>query len=253
MPFMDTSSLITLALGFALGLRHATDADHIVAVSTLVSNAGGARRGAQYGAQYGAKIGAFWGAGHLLTIFLIGSVLVMLRLKIPPPVEWALELVVALVLIGLGVSTIFKCFTGRFHFHQHQHGERAHAHLHFHTADRPNHEHNSHSPQLRNNRAPLLLGMAHGLAGTAGLALLVLTSIPTRMLGILYLIVFGLGALAGMAAFGLVLGGALALPTARETRRLQWLNGMRLVAGTSSGVLGVVLVWRALLPHAWPF
>jgi ABC-type nickel/cobalt efflux system permease component RcnA len=245
MPFMDTTSLLTLALGFALGLRHATDADHIVAVSTLVSNAGGARRG--------AKIGAFWGAGHLLTVFLIGSVLVMLRLKIPPPVEWALELMVALVLIGLGVSTIFKCFTGRFHFHQHQHGESAHAHLHFHTAGQPNHEHNSHSPQLRRDRAPLLLGMAHGLAGTAGLALLVLTSMPTRMLGILYLAVFGLGALAGMAAFGLVLGGALALPATHETHRLKWLNGMRLVAGTSSGVLGVVLVWRALLPHAWPF
>jgi ABC-type nickel/cobalt efflux system permease component RcnA len=242
---MDTSATFTLALGFALGLRHATDADHIVAVSTLVSNAGGARRG--------AKIGAFWGAGHLLTVFLIGSVLVLLRLKITPPVEWALELMVAMVLIGLGVSTIFKCFTGRFHFHQHQHGESAHAHLHFHTAGQPNHEHNSHSPQLRHQRAPLLLGMAHGLAGTAGLALLVLTSIPTRMLGILYLIVFGLGALAGMAAFGLALGGALALPAAHESNRLQWLNGMRLVAGTSSGLLGVVLVWRALLPQAWPF
>ena len=242
---MDTSSIITLALGFALGLRHATDADHIVAVSTLVSGAGSAR--------HGAKIGAFWGAGHLLTVFLIGSVLVMLRLKIPPRVEWALELMVALVLIGLGVSTIFKCFTGRFHFHQHQHGEDAHTHLHFHAASQPKHEHNSHSPQLPHHRAPMLLGMAHGLAGTAGLALLVLTSIPTRTLGILYLIVFGLGALAGMAAFGLVLGGALSLPISNATNRLKWLNGMRLLAGASSGALGIVLVWRALLPPAWPF
>jgi ABC-type nickel/cobalt efflux system permease component RcnA len=245
MSAMDTSSLITLSLGFALGLRHATDADHIVAVSTLVSNAGGAQRG--------AKIGAFWGAGHLLTIFLIGSVLVMLRLKIPPRVEWALELMVALVLIGLGVSTIFKCFTGRFHFHQHQHGEGAHAHLHFHAASQPNHAHISHSEQLSHHRAPLLLGMAHGLAGTAGLALLVLTSIPTRTLGILYLVVFGLGALAGMAAFGLVLGGAFALPVARAASRLKRLNGMRLLAGTSSGMLGVVLVYRAFLPNDWPF
>ncbi len=249
MPFMDTTSLLTLALCFALGLRHATDADHIVAVSTLVSNAGAARSGAQHG----AKIGAFWGAGHLLTIFLVGSVLVMLRLKIPPRVEWALELMVALVLIGLGVSTIFKCFTGSFHFHQHQHGHGAHAHLHFHTTGQPDHEHNSHSRQLPHHRAPLLLGMAHGLAGTAGLALLVLTSIPTRTLGILYLIVFGLGALAGMAAFGLVLGGAFALPVAHASHRLRRLNAIRLLAGTSSGVLGVVLVWRALLPRSWPF
>ncbi len=240
---MDTSSAIILTLGFALGLRHATDADHIVAVSTLLSDGGGARRG--------AKIGAFWGAGHLLTIFAIGSVLVLLRVKIPSRVEWVLELMVALVLIALGVSTIYRCLTGRFHFHQHQHGGREHAHLHFH-ASQASHEHTGHSPQFSSHRAPLLLGMAHGLAGTAGLALLVLTSIPTRTLGLLYLIVFGLGALAGMAAFGLLLGGALSLPMTRATNRMKWLNGMRLLAGASSGALGVVLVFRAM-PHAWPF
>jgi ABC-type nickel/cobalt efflux system permease component RcnA len=242
---MDTSSLITLAVGFALGLRHATDADHIVAVSTLVSDAGGARRG--------ARIGAFWGAGHLLTVFAVGSVLVLLRLKIPPRVEWALELGVAFVLIGLGVWTIRKCLTGRYHFHSHQHGERAHAHLHFHAASTLAHEHNSHSPRLSHGRTPLLVGMAHGLAGTAGLALLVLTSIPTRTLGILYLIVFGSGALAGMALFGMVLGGAMALPITQQANRLKWLNAMRLVAGTSSGLLGAVLAYRAFFPHAWPF
>jgi len=243
---MDTPSLITLALGFALGLRHATDADHIVAVSTLVSNASGARRG--------AKIGAFWGAGHLLTVFAVGSVLVILRLKIPPRVEWALELLVALVLIWLGVHTVWKCFTGRFHFHIHQHGERAHAHLHFHPASDPSHQHNAHTHSVpAEGRASLLIGMVHGLAGTAALALLVLTSIESRPLGIVYLIVFGLGALGGMAAFGLVLGGALALPMAQQANRLKWLNAMRLLAGASSALLGVVLTYRALLPPAWPF
>ena len=242
---MDTSATITLALGFALGLRHATDADHLVAVSTLVTDGGGARRG--------ATIGAFWGAGHLLTVLLVGSVLVLLRLKISPQVEWALELMVALALIGLGVRTIFNCFTGRFHVHRHQHGGRAHTHLHFHAASKPSHEHNSHAPLLPRQRAPLLLGMAHGLAGTAGLALLVLTAIPTRTLGILYLFAFGLGALAGMAAFGLVLGGAFDLPASRATLGQKWLHGIRLVAGASSGLLGVALVFRALLPRAWPF
>ena len=249
MPALDTTSLITLSLGFALGLRHATDADHIVAVSTLVSDAAGTR----HGAQHGARVGAFWGAGHLLTIFLIGSVLVLVRLEIPPHVAWALELMVALVLIGLGVSTIFKCFIGSYHFHRHQHGGRAHAHLHFHAASQPNHEHTNHAPQSLGRRAPLLLGMAHGLAGTAGLALLVLTSIPTRTMGILYLVVFGAGALVGMAAFGLVLGGAFALPGAHAAHRERWLAGLRLLAGASSGLLGVVLVYRAFLPHAWPF
>lgn len=244
MPSVDTTSLITLALGFALGLRHATDADHIVAVGTLVSGAGGARSG--------AKIGACWGAGHLLTILALGSALVMLRVKIPPRMESVLELMVALALMALGIRTIRRCLTGRFHFHNHRHGEHVHAHLHFHSAGEARHEHIRHSSSISRHRAPLLLGMAHGLAGTAGLALLVLTSIPTRALSILYLLVFGLGALAGMAAFGLVLGGALALPLAHATPRLRWLNGMRLLAGAGSGALGVTLFYRGL-PHAWPF
>ncbi len=250
---MDASAWATLLVGFALGLKHAADADHVVAVSALVSGA----PGQEVSARRTALVGAFWGLGHLLTLFAAGAALVVLRVRVPPPVEWGLELLVALVLIWLGVRTMRKCFTGRYHFHVHQHGAHSHAHLHFHARSEPGHEHAAHAgasgdrragPGVRQGRA-LLVGMAHGLAGTAGLALLVLSSIPSRVLGVLYLLVFGLGALVGMAAFSALLG----VPLACAASRLRWLNAMRLAAGAGSSILGAVLTRRAFLPPSWPF
>lgn len=243
---MHTSAFATLLVGFALGLRHATDTDHIVAVTALASDS--------RGAHHPAFTGVLWGLGHLLTLFAAGAVLVVLRVKVPPRVEWGLELVVALVLIWLGVHTIHKCFAGRYHFHVHQHGGHSHAHLHYHAHGEVVHEHATHAAAASARRGsrgsrPLLVGMAHGLAGTTGLALLVLSSIPSRTLGVLYLLVFGLGGLAGMAAFSAL----LSMPLARAASRLSWLNAIRLVAGASSGILGAVLTWRAFLPHSWPF
>jgi hypothetical protein len=243
---MDASAWTTLAVGFALGLKHSTDADHIVAVSALVSDA-------PVSARRGALVGVFWGFGHLLTVFAAGGALVALRLRMPPRVEWALELLVALVLIWLGVHTIRKCLNGRCHFHVHQHDSRSHAHLHFHAHGLSDHEHASHTaaPARGAGRGikPLLVGMAHGLAGTAGLTLLVLTSMPSRLLGLLYLLVFGLGALTGMAAFSALLG----MPLARAASRLSWLHAARLAAGAGSSILGAVLMGRAFLSQSWPF
>lgn len=241
---MNTSAYATLLVGFALGLRHATDADHLVAVTTLVSDTPEGRTSRHRS----TRIGALWGLGHLVTLFAAGGVLVLLRRRVPPQVEWGLELLVALVLVWLGVYTIRNCFTGRYHFHLHQHGARSHAHLHFHARREAGHEHALHASASQRSR-PLLVGMAHGLAGTAGLALLVLSSIPSRTLGVLYLLVFGLGALVGMAAFSAL----LSVPLARAKSRLGWLDALRLAAGASSGILGAALTWRAFLPHSRPF
>ena len=246
---MDASAAVTLLVGFALGLKHSTEADHVVAVSTLVSDVGGSGNSARRS----ALVGALWGLGHLLTLFAAGAVLITLRVRVPPQVEWALELLVAVVLLWLGVHTIRKCFAGRYHFHLHRHGAHAHAHLHFHSRSEAGHEHASHAGAAAargiGRRAPLLVGMAHGLAGTAGLALLVLSSIPSRSLGVVYLLVFGLGALLGMAAFGALLG----MPLARAKSRLAWLDAIRLAAGAASSILGAVLTRRAFLPQSWPF
>ncbi len=246
---MDASAWATLLVGFALGLKHSTDADHIVAVGTLVSDA----TGSETLRHRSTLVGALWGLGHLLTVLAAGSLLVMLRVNVPAQVEWALELFVALVLIWIGVHTMRKCFTGRYHFHAHQHGLHSHAHLHFHARGSSAHEHASHAGAAAGSKAgrtkPLLVGMAHGLAGTAGLTLLVLTSISSRMLGLLYLLVFGLGALTGMTAFSAL----LSVPLARATSRLTWLRAVRFVAGAGSSIMGAVLTRRAFLPQSWPF
>jgi high-affinity nickel permease len=243
---MESTALATLFVGFALGLRHSTDADHIAAVSTLVSESTDAR--------HGMRVGAWWGLGHLLTIFLLGSILIALRVELSARVEWALELLVAFVLIALGVRTILLCFRGRYHFHRHSHGQREHSHLHFHAKSEAGHRHDAHAmaaaprPVGRGVRS-LLVGMIHGLAGTAGLALLVLGSIPSPVLGVSYLMVFGLGALLGMVVFSAILG----VPFRRAAGRLKWLFRLRLAAGTASAALGAFLVWSAFRPGEFPF
>jgi hypothetical protein len=243
---MNPSALVTLLVGFALGLKHSTEADHLAAVSALVSDTTGARRA--------ARVGTCWGLGHLLAIFAAGSLLIALHLRMTARLQWTLDLLVAFVLIALGARTIARCWSGRYHFHAHEHGGHVHAHLHFHQHSAPGHEHNSpphlHLPsKLGQGAQSVLVGMAHGLAGTAGLALLILGAIPSRALGLAYLLVFGLGALAGMAAFSALLG----LPFARATRQLRWLTGMRLAAGAASGILGLILTYQAFFAGPLPF
>jgi len=241
---MHGTAIATLLVGFVLGLQHATDTDHIVAVTTLASHSENPR--------HSALVGALWGFGHMLTLFVVGSVLIVLRLRMSARAEWVLELVVALVLIWLGVHTIRNCFSGRYHFHAHEHGGRRHAHLHYHARDEHGHTHDAHAgnpARLGHGPISVLVGMAHGLAGTGALALVVLTSIPSRLLGVIYLLVFGFGALVGMVVFSALVG----LPLAGAVRRLSWLNAMRFAAGAGSALLGVVLAYRAFLPASFPF
>ncbi len=252
---MATSALLTLLLGFVLGLKHSTEADHLAAVSTLVTDTHGVRRG--------AIVGAFWGLGHLLTLFVLGAILIVFRLPITPRISWTFEFLVALVLIALGARAILLAMRGQYHFHVHEHAGHAHAHLHFHELASAAHAHSpAHSPSRAEDPhdhvpkvtpgkglRPLLVGMAHGLAGTASLTLLILTTIPSRALGIAYLLIFGSGALLGMAGFGAVLGA----PLGRAAARLGWLRALRLTAGAFSFCLGIFLAVHAFLPPAYPF
>jgi ABC-type nickel/cobalt efflux system permease component RcnA len=236
------SAYLTLLVGFALGLKHATEADHVVAVSTLLGDARGAK--------HSARVGALWGLGHLLTVLVAGSALVVLRVNFPPTAQWTLELGVALLLVGLGIWTLYRSFRGRYHVHVHQHGSRVHAHLHYHSHGEAGHEHASH---VRSSAGgPLLVGMAHGLAGTAALALVVLSSIPSRFVGVLYLLCFGLGALLGMAAFSVLLSVPMSRSGSRSSS-LRWLFALRLASGVASSILGAVLAQRAFLSSSFPF
>jgi threonine/homoserine/homoserine lactone efflux protein len=198
------NALSAAVLGFLLGLRHATDADHVVAVTAIVA------RERQF--SRAARIGALWGIGHSLTLFVIGGAIVAFRIAIPPRLGLALEFGVALMLILLGFSALRPGTAES-------------------GADAP---HAAHGSGWR----PLLVGVVHGLAGSAAVALLVLAVIPDTAWALAYLFVFGVGTVAGMTVVTWLIA-APAMYAATRVARLQ--RGIRFAAGTLSLLFGLVL------------
>lgn len=229
----DVPIAATLLLGFVLGLRHALDADHVAAVAALSTGEGGVRRA--------LATGFSWGLGHALVLGAVGFGVLLLRVGIPEKVALLFELAVGIMLVGLGAAAIHGALRARLHAHVHRHDGVAHEHLHFHVvphADETEEGAHRHPHPVRLALRPLLVGGLHGLAGSAALSLLVLTTIPAIVPGCAYLGLFGAGSVAGMAVMSLVLAGPLAL----ARRRALWLHrALRIAAGAGSMVLGLVL------------
>jgi len=251
-----TPLLSVLLLGFFLGMRHATDVDHVIAVTTIVSR--------QRSVRAAAWTGVLWGLGHTLTILAVGGAIVLFGLVIPPRVGLGMEFSVAIMLILLGILTltgvarrIHEAREGTSHAgghedchaHPHVHGDYVHSHVHGHAPGAHGHLDEA-TPQARLDRAlgrfgayrmlrPLVVGLVHGLAGSAAAALLVLAAIRDPWWAIGYLLVFGVGTIAGM----MLVTAAVALPFAVTASRFAWLN--RHLA-TASGVLSLAFgLWMA--------
>jgi hypothetical protein len=192
------SSLSIVIVGFLLGVRHAVDPDHVVAVSTIAMRTPSLRRA--------AGIGALWGLGHTLTIIAVGGALVLFRFAISPRVGLALELAVAIMLILLGFQNLAN-------------------------ARKEN------APEPSASR-PLLVGMVHGMAGSAAVVLLLLATVSNAWLSFAYLALFGAGTVAGMILVTalIALPASVALARVRHARR--WLT---FASGVASVVLGVAL------------
>ncbi len=219
--------LAILILGLLLGLKHAFDSDHLIAVSTIVSRERSPWRS--------LWIGLFWGIGHTVTLLAVGVLVLGMKTQIPPPVGLSLECFVGIVLVGLGISTLYDCWKNRLHVHMHVHEDAVHSHFHAHAAT-PAHHH----PHLMSvGMKPLFIGMVHGLAGSAALMLLVLASIPSPALGLLYIGIFGCGSVAGMGLISLLMGLFFSL----AAERLQDLSqGLRVVVGALSATFGVWMI-----------
>ena len=227
--------LTTLALGFVLGLRHALDADHIAAVAALTESRGGLRRALANGMS--------WGMGHALTIGLAGGTAILLRSAFPERLALAFEFAAALMLIVLGVVAMRGALRDRLHVHRHRHDDVTHAHLHFHAV---RHEaglealhHHPHPVRLA--LRPFLVGTVHGLAGSAALAILVLATMPTVLAGCVYLLVFGMGTMVGMALMSLALSAPFVLAERRAAGLSRALRG---TAGFGSLAVGLLLAWE---------
>ena len=207
------STLAVLGIGLVFGLRHATEVDHVVAVSTIVSQHKNVLRS--------AAVGAMWGAGHTASLLVIGALVLLLRVAIPERVSGWLEFGVALMIIGLGISALWRALrrSSEVHVHQHSHDGQSHKHVHFHekqTRHEPS-SHSAHSHDVsRIGWKPLLIGTMHGLAGSGALTLLVLTQINSPWVGMLYLGIFGVGSIVGM----LLMSGLIDLPFALTSRNL---------------------------------
>ncbi|HEY1404778.1 MAG TPA: hypothetical protein VGB05_11660, partial [Pyrinomonadaceae bacterium] len=239
-----------LGLGLVFGLKHATEVDHIVAVTTIVSE--------QRNLLRAALVGALWGAGHTISLIAVGIVVLALRVAIPELVADWLEFGVALMIIGLGLSAFVRVLRRRrpdVHVHEHVHDDRPHAHIHFHEegtqhdgSDTP-HTH----AVARLGLKPLLVGAMHGLAGSAALTLLVLTQIASPLVGLLYLSVFGLGSILGMLLMSCLVGLPFVLGARKLTRMnyaLQATASVLSIAfglwyayeiGTASGLIGRII------------
>lgn len=227
---MEGSLYAAFGLGLILGIKHALDADHIIAVSTIVSE--------YQSLKWASLIGAFWGLGHTVTLFAVGLLVIGLKLTIPPRLSLSLEFLVALMLVALGLNILWRSFRERIHVHAHAHNPETHAHLHLHGDPEESH---SHPHPFHPMRKPFLVGMVHGLAGSAALMLLVLTTIPSPLAGLAYILIFGIGSVGGM----LVLSSMIGLPFVVTARRFTVLNrGTRIVAGGASIAFGLFLGWK---------
>lgn len=243
--------LTIVAVGFFLGMRHATDPDHVIAVSTIVSR--------EHSIRSAMLIGGFWGLGHTLTILGVGSVIVLFNIVIPPRLGLSMELCVGLMLMLLGVlnlSGFTRFFAAKgagtsFHSHPHSHGEYVHTHPHQHEP-----ELHSHSPEetpvasldrifgrlsLYRATRPLVIGIVHGLAGSAAIALLVLATIRNSLWAIAYLLVFGIGTIAGMVLITIAIGSTV---TYSQQRFKRFSRGLATASGVLSLGFGLFLVYQ---------
>ncbi|WP_083447854.1 urease accessory protein [Nitrospira moscoviensis] len=222
--------LTLLGLGFLLGLRHAFEADHAAAVAALAS--------CSHSVGETVRQGIAWGIGHALTLFLFCSVVLSLNSMVPERVALALEMAVGVMLIGLGLDVWRRIRRDRLHVHIHEHeAGKSHIHIHAHRneTDRAQHQHAHQIPY----RA-LLVGMTHGMAGSAALILLTLHATPSIALALTYIIVFGLGSILGMATLSL----AIAIPLRRSARSFAWAyDGVQIAIGGISVFLGASMLY----------
>jgi high-affinity nickel-transport protein len=248
--------LSILAVGFFLGMRHATDPDHVIAVTTIVSN--------QRNRARAALIGAFWGVGHTLTIFVVGTAIILFNLVIPVRLGLSMELSVAAMLIILGLvnvvsfvrsmpaSSVQSLDESRLVYSQpHSHGDYIHTHPHAHQPETHSHPHEP-TPLAWTDRLfgrigvyqylrPFLVGVVHGLAGSAAVALLVLTTIRDFRWAIAYLLVFGVGTVAGMMLITMSMASAFAMV---GKSRQQFSHRLALASGLVSLVFGLLVAYQ---------
>jgi ABC-type nickel/cobalt efflux system permease component RcnA len=224
-----------LFLGFLIGLQHALEADHVAAVASLATRARSAKAI--------VRLGAVWGLGHSITLLFFGGLVLLADWAAPEKLAQGLEFAVGVMLILLGAGVLYRLYRERVHFHAHRHGGGVmHMHAHSHAGERRGHDPNRHEhehPKALPLRS-LLVGMMHGLAGSAALLLLALSSVQSVSVGIAYILLFGLGSIVGMAA----LSAVIAVPLGYSARALTWAHhSLQAAVGCATILIGGFIVY----------
>ncbi|MFP5355198.1 MAG: hypothetical protein ACLGIK_08615 [Gemmatimonadota bacterium] len=222
---MSLGILTIVGVGFLVGFRHAFEPDHLAAVTTLAAR--------DRGLGHAARLGVAWGVGHTASVAVVAVALIVLGIHVPDAFYRSAEMLVALLLIVLGVSSL----VAEARRHRRELGEH---HAHAHHAHAPH----SHDPSIRTVARSLWFGVAHGMAGSGAVIVLMVAAASTREAQLGYLAAFGLGTVAGMSVVS-VLTGAVA--GAAATHNLLLARRIRIGAALASAIIGAMLGWRTFL------
>ena len=228
-----------LILGFFIGMRHALDADHLAAVAAISTQ--------QNSIRSTIKHGLVWGIGHTTTLFLFGSMVIWMDSMLSEQLAIYLEMAVGLMLIALGIDVLRRVFKERIHFHLHRHfniaeNDLTHFHAHSHNGE-SSHQHSKHQ-HTHERKFPyrtLFIGFMHGMAGSAALILITMETIDSLWAGLLYMLLFGLGSMLGMA----IVTAIIAVPLRATANGLTWMhNSLQAGIGLMTCGLGIMIIYQ---------
>lgn len=225
---MEISLLSILGLGFVLGIKHAIEPDHVIAVSTIASQSKKLVRS--------SLAGIFWGIGHTATLFIIGIVLILMKGEIPEKWAMSLEFLVGIMLVYLGITTIltFK----NIHVHKQEQDGELHKHVHFHDHS-GTHEHN-HQHKKVSYLKSMLIGLVHGLAGSGAMIVLTMSTVNSAWEAAIYIMIFGAGTVIGMLVFTTIIG----IPFVFSAKKLSLNKSLTQVTGVISTVFGIYYMYN---------
>ncbi len=226
-----------LLIGLFIGMRHALEADHVAAVAAMVN-------GKQSLAQT-IRQGGVWGLGHTITLFLFGSIVIFMDSVMPEHLVTVLEAMVGFMLLLLGGDVLRRLIRDRVHFHGHRHDDgNRHFHAHSHSGERPDQHSNSAHNHQHIQKFPLralFVGLMHGMAGSAAVIVLSLGVVNSPMQGLLYILIYGIGSMFGMALLSIV----ISLPLRLSAGRLTWMhNSFQMVVGIATFCLGALILYE---------
>src|SRR6188768_1063756 len=226
-----------LGLGFLLGMQHALEADHIAAVSSIAARRSNVADIVRHGLT--------WGLGHTLTLFVFAGAAIWLGRAIPEHVARPLETAVGVMLVGLGAHVLWRLWRDRVHFHRHGHGDgTVHIHAHSHARETVPHGRAAHAHAHGFRWRTLLVGLMHGMAGSAALLVLAVSQASSPAVGLGYVALFGIGSMIGMGALSTV----IAVPLAVSARWLTWTNsGLQGAVGMITVAVGATTIVETML------